>query len=174
MGNLIVDAIAKATGAQIAITNGGSIRGNRTYPAGHTITRRDVLSELPFGNRTVLVEITGRDIRAAIENGVSEVDNRAGRFPHVAGLKIVVDEKKPVGSRVVRIEHDGNPLDPDARYKVASNDFLLAGGDGYASIANGRTLVGKTDGRLLADIVMSHIRTLGTIRAKVEGRIVLE
>lgn len=174
MGNLIADAIAKATGAEIAITNGGSIRGNRIYPAGHVLTRRDVLSELPFGNRTVLVEITGRDIEAAIENGVSEVDNRAGRFPHVSGLKVVVDEKKPVGARVVRIEHNGKPLSPDARYKVASNDFLLAGGDGYASLAKGRTLIGKTDGRLLADIVMSHIRALGTIQAKVEGRVVLE
>src|SRR5690606_3425307 len=54
IGNLVADAIRHATGAQIAITNGGSLRGNRTYFAGYALTRRDVLSELPFGNRTVL------------------------------------------------------------------------------------------------------------------------
>ena len=174
LANIIVDAIRKATGAQIAITNGGSIRGNRTYPAGHTITRRDVLSELPFGNRTVLVEVTGKDIRDAIENGVSEYDNRAGRFPHVSGLLVTVDAKRPVGDRVVRIEHHGKPLDPAAKYKVASNDFMLAGGDGYTSLGKGRTLIGKTDGRLLADIVMAHIRALGTIKGEAERRVVMQ
>ena len=173
MGNLIADAIRLATSADIAITNGGSIRGNRTYPAGHTITRRDVLAELPFGNRTVLVEITGADVRAAIENGVSDIDNRGGRFPHVSGLKVVVDEKKPAGARVLSVEHNGRPLDSAAKYKVASNDFMLAGGDGYTALGRGRTLIGKTDGRLLADIVMSHIRAIGTISGAVEGRLVL-
>jgi 2',3'-cyclic-nucleotide 2'-phosphodiesterase (5'-nucleotidase family) len=174
MGNLIADAIRTATGADIAITNGGSIRGNRSYPAGHVISRRDILGELPFGNRTVLVEITGRDLKDAVENGVSDIDNRGGRFPHVSGLAVTIDTRKPAGSRVVRLEHNGKPVDPTAKYKVASNDFLLSGGDGYVTLGRGRTLIGKTDGRLLADIVMSHIRTLGTVETKVEGRVVLE
>ena len=60
IGNLIADAMRKAVGADIAITNGGGIRGNKQYDAGASITRRDVLSELPFGNKTVLVEVTGK------------------------------------------------------------------------------------------------------------------
>lgn len=174
IGNLIADAIRKATGAQIAITNGGSIRGNRTYPAGHVITRRDVLSELPFGNRTVLVEITGRDLREALENGVSDIDNRGGRFPQVSGLHLTIDTKAAAGSRVRELSHGDRPIEPAETYKVASNDFLLSGGDGYGALSKGRTLIGKTDGRILADIVMSYIRGLGTVTAKVEGRIVLE
>jgi len=174
IGNLVADAIRHATGAQIAITNGGSLRGNRTYPAGYAITRRDVLSELPFGNRTVLVEITGRDVKAALENGVSDIDNRSGRFPQLSGVRMTVDHQAPAGQRIRQLEHDGKPIEPDARYKVASNDFLLSGGDGYTVLAHGRTLIGKTDGRLLADIVMSYIRGLKTVDAKVEGRIVFE
>ena len=76
--------------------------------------------------------------------------------------------------RPCRIEHDGNPLDPAAKYKVAANDFMFAGGDGYVTLSRGRTLVGKTDGRLLADIVMSHIRSLGVIDGKTEGRLVFQ
>jgi len=174
MGNLITDAIRAATSADIAITNGGSIRGNRTYPVGHTITRRDILAELPFGNRTVLVEITGADVKAAIENGVSDIDKRDGRFPHISGLKVTVDEKRPSGSRVLSIERNGQPLDLSAKYKVASNDYMLAGRDGYTSLARGRTLIGKTDGRLLADVVMGYIRSIGTIDGKIEGRLVLQ
>jgi hypothetical protein len=174
VGNLVADAIRHATGAQIAITNGGSLRGNRTYPAGYALTRRDVLSELPFGNRAVLVEITGRDLKEALENGVSQIDDRSGRFPHVSGLRIVVDRKAPVRQRIKSLTHDGQPVEPDAKYKVASNDFLLAGGDGYTSLGRGRILIGKTDGRLLADIVMAYIRSLKTLDAKVEGRIVFE
>jgi 2',3'-cyclic-nucleotide 2'-phosphodiesterase (5'-nucleotidase family) len=170
-GNLVADAIREVTGAQIAITNGGSLRGNRTYPAGHTITRRDVLGELPFGNRTVLVEITGNDIRDALENGFSDLDNRGGRFPHVSGLKVRIDANGASGARVMTIEHDGKPLEPERKYKVASNDFLLRGGDGYTSLARGRILIGKTDGKILANVVMAHIRSLGKVSAGIEGRI---
>jgi 5'-nucleotidase / UDP-sugar diphosphatase len=174
MGNLIADAIRQVTGAQIAITNGGSIRGNRLYPPGHVVTRRDILSELPFGNRTVLVEITGRDIRDAIENGLSDLDNRSGRFPHVSGLVVTANPNAPSGARVVDIRHAGMPLDPAARYKVGSNDFLLAGNDGYTALTRGRILIGKTDGKILANIVMAHIRTLGRIDVRPEGRMVIE
>ena len=173
MGNLIADAIRQSTGADIGLTNGGSIRGNRLYPVGHKITRRDILSELPFGNRTVMVEITGRDVKAALENGVSDIDNRGGRFPHVSGLRVRVDGRAPVGSRVRSIEVAGRPLDLEARYKLASNDFMLAGGDGYTSLARGRTLIGKTDGKLLANVVMSYVRHLGSVAGRIEGRVVV-
>lgn len=170
-GNIVADAIRAATGAEIAITNGGSLRGNRTYPAGHAILRRDVLNELPFGNRTVLVEITGSDIREALENGFSDLDNRGGRFPHISGLTVRIDVNGPSGARVMEIEHNGQPLDPAAKYKVGSNDFLLRGGDGYTSLSRGRILIGNTDGKILANIVMAHIRALARIDGTLEGRI---
>ena len=124
--------IRAATKADCAITNGGGIRANKLYPAGAKLTRRDVLTELPFGNTTVLVEITGADIKAALENGVSLYSERAGRFPQVSGLRFAFDaEAAPSARASSRSRSTALPLDPARRYKVASNNFMLAGGDGY-------------------------------------------
>jgi 5'-nucleotidase / UDP-sugar diphosphatase len=172
MGDIVADAIRARTGADCAIVNGGGIRANRLYPVGAEITRRDVLSELPFGNTTVLVEITGADIEAALENGVSQVDTHAGRFPQVSGLTFAFDPKAPVGSRVGEVTVDGAALDPARRYSVASNNFMLAGGDGYGALARGKILVGATDGKLMANVVMSYLRDLGTVKIDVGRRIV--
>ncbi|MCA3564655.1 MAG: bifunctional metallophosphatase/5'-nucleotidase [Methylocystis sp.] len=173
IGNLIADAIRASTGADAAITNGGGIRGNRQYPAGTTLTRRDILTELPFGNSTAMVEITGKDIKDALENGVSQIDNRAGRFPQVSGMTFTVDQKASVGSRIMALQVAGKDVDPAAKYKLATNDFLLGGGDGYTALGRGRVLIGKTDGRLMASVVMAYVRAAGTIQSKVDGRIFL-
>jgi 5'-nucleotidase / UDP-sugar diphosphatase len=174
IGNLIADAMRVSTGADIAITNGGGIRGNKQYPAGAKISRRDILTELPFGNATSMAEVTGKDIKDALENGVSQIDNRAGRFPQISGMVITIDAKAPVGSRIAAIQIGGKDIDPVAKYKVATNDFMLTGGDGYSALGRGRTLIGKTDGKLMASVVMAHIRQIGAVQAKVDGRITLK
>ena len=173
IGNLIADAIKDSTGGDVAVTNGGGIRANKQYPAGVKLTRRDILSELPFGNSTSLVEVTGADLKAALENGVSQLEQRAGRFPQVSGLKFEVDPKAPVGSRVSNIQANGEPVDPAKKYKVATNNFMLTGGDGYVPFTRGRVLIGVTDGKLMANEVMAYVRKKGTVDAKVEGRIVV-
>jgi predicted phosphodiesterase len=96
----------------------------------------------------LLVEVTGADIKAALENGVSQIEQRAGRFPQVSGLKFEVDPKAAVGSRVSNIQVNGEALDPAKRYKVATNNFMLTGGDGYVPFTRGRVLIGTTDGKL--------------------------
>ncbi|POR46778.1 bifunctional metallophosphatase/5'-nucleotidase [Bosea psychrotolerans] len=174
IGNLIADAIRASTGAQLAITNAGGIRANKQYAAGYKLTRRDVLSELPFGNATIMVQITGKDVKDAIENGLAPAPQGSGRFPQVSGLSFEADIKRPVGQRVVSISVEGKPIDEAANYTVASNNFMLAGGDGYSSLARGRTLIGLTDGKLMANEVMVYLRRLGTIDAKVEGRATLK
>lgn len=174
IGNLIADAIRSATGAQLAITNAGGIRANKQYAAGQKLTRRDVLSELPFGNATVMVEITGKDVKDAIENGLRDAPQGAGRFPVVSGLTFEADLKQPQGSRVGAVTVDGKPIDPAGKYTVASNNFMLEGGDGYTALSRGRTLIGLTDGKLMANEVMVYVRKLGTVDARVEGRAVLK
>ncbi len=174
IGNLIADAIRASTGAQLAITNAGGIRANKQYAAGQKLTRRDVLSELPFGNATVMVEITGKDVKDALENGLRDAPQGAGRFPVVSGLTFEADLKQPQGSRVTAVSVDGKPIDPAGKYTVASNNFMLDGGDGYSALGRGRTLIGLTDGKLMANEVMVYLRRLGTVDAKVEGRAVLK
>ena len=171
MGNLIADALKEATGADATIINGGGIRGDKQYAANIDVTRKDVLSELPFGNKTVLVELTGKQILDGLENGFSQIEDGAGRFPQVSGLKIVADAKAPKGKRVVSVTIGDKPLDPAAKYKIATNDYMLTGGDGYTAFAGGKVLVDANNGKLMANDVMVYIRKVGTVKTGVEGRI---
>lgn len=172
-GNLVADALRSATGAEVAIYNGGGIRGDRLYPAGAILTRRDILTELPFGNTTVLVALTGAQIRAALESGFSEVGRPAGRFPQVSGLALTVSAGEPKGRRITAIAIDGSPLDEARTYTVASNNFLYDGGNGYGVLAQGRTLIGATDGKLVANEVMAYIRGTAPLAVAVQGRILI-
>ncbi len=171
IGDLIADAMRAATKADVAITNGGGIRADRQYDAGTVLTRRDILTELPFGNVTVLTEVTGQQIHDALENGFSQVEDGAGRFPQVSGLKVVADLSKPAGSRVVSVMIGDEPLDPAGTYEVATNDFMLNGGDGYTALSGGKVLIGARGGKLMASDVIDYIAAAGKVDAKVEGRI---
>jgi 5'-nucleotidase/UDP-sugar diphosphatase len=171
IGDLFADAMRAQSGAEIAVINGGSLRGNREYPVGYALTRRDILSELPFGNRTVVTRVKGAAIRLAMENGFSRVDVAAGRFPQVSGLRIVADFGAEPGHRVLSIEVNGSPLEDERVYQVAINDFMLRGGDGYEPLAGDTHLTLDSGERLIANDVMAYARKLGTLSATVEGRI---
>jgi 2',3'-cyclic-nucleotide 2'-phosphodiesterase (5'-nucleotidase family) len=171
IGDLIADAMKAATGADIAITNGGGIRGDRTYDSGTELTRRDILTELPFGNVTVETAITGQQVLDALENGVSQVEKGAGRFPQVSGVTFVYDPTAPAGSRVASVKINGDDLDVNKVYKVATNDYMLRGGDGYGALGGGKILINQGNGNLMANDVMNYISKMGKVTAKVEGRI---
>jgi 2',3'-cyclic-nucleotide 2'-phosphodiesterase (5'-nucleotidase family) len=171
MGNLITDAMRAATGADVAIMNGGGIRADRTYDAGMKLTRRDILTELPFGNVTVLTELPGAQLLLALENGVSQVEKGSGRFPQVSGVSFTLDVSAPAGARVSEVMIGGAPLAADTLYKVAVNDYILGGGDGYDALGGGRVLTNSGGGNLLANDVMAYVEKAGTVAPAVEGRI---
>jgi 2',3'-cyclic-nucleotide 2'-phosphodiesterase (5'-nucleotidase family) len=171
IGNLIADAMRESGRADLAVMNGGGIRANRVYPPGAAITRRDVLAELPFGNRLVILEVKGSALREALEVGLSRLPGAAGRFPQVSGLRIEYDTQRPVGQRILSIAAGGAPLAPDKIYRIATNDFLARGGDDYASFAASEPLVPLDDAPLLTNEVMVYLRALGTARTGIEGRL---
>ena len=171
IGNLIADALRAATGADVAVTNGGGIRANKVYPPGTTLTRRDILSELPFGNKTVVLQLTGRDVVAALENGLSQIEEGAGRFPHVSGLSVRYDPARPGGDRVLEVTRDGTALDPDATLTLATNDYMGNGGDGYDVFEDKVRLVDANAGTLMATQVIEFIAAQGSVAAVVEGRL---
>ncbi len=172
IGDLIADALRKAATAEVAIINGGAIRGDKFYPAGTKLSKRDILDELPFGDKTMLTIVPGKAILAALENGFSQVDRSSGRFPQVAGLSIVADPAAAPGARVKAVMVNGEALDLARDYKLATNDFLARGADGYGMLA-GKTQVSADSGtRLVALDVIDYVEALKIIDAKVEGRIV--
>ncbi|MCK6451755.1 MAG: 5'-nucleotidase C-terminal domain-containing protein [Alphaproteobacteria bacterium] len=174
IGNLFADAIRAAVGADVALVNGGGIRGDRQYPAGHTLTRRDVLTELPFGNITVLIELKGSDLLAALEHAVGRVEELQGRFVSVSGLAFAYDPKAPSGKRVRTATVGGQKLDPARSYKVAANDYIVAGGDGFADLKKGKVLIDASGGKLMASQVIDYVAARGTVAPTVEGRIVAQ
>jgi len=171
IGNLIADAMRSAVGADIAITNGGGIRGNTEYAAGTELTRRDILTELPFGNLNLLLEVSGEAVAAALENGVSQVADGAGRFPQVSGISFDVDLDQEPGSRVSNIMVGDEPLDPAATYKLSTNDYMARGGDGYTVFRDATVILGDNDAKLMANDVMAYVRSMGQVAPTVEGRI---
>ncbi|MGI9480121.1 MAG: bifunctional metallophosphatase/5'-nucleotidase [Hyphomicrobiaceae bacterium] len=140
MGNLVADAIlarVKKQGITIAIQNGGGLRAS--IDAGE-ITMGEVITVLPFQNTLATFQLKGADIIAALENGVSKIDEGAGRFPQVAGLRFVFDRNAAPGQRVsaVMVTNEAgelSPIDPDRVYGVVSNNYLRNGGDGYKVFA---------------------------------------
>jgi 5'-nucleotidase / UDP-sugar diphosphatase len=171
-GNLVTDGMRAAVGADVAITNGGGIRANREYDAGYAITRKDILTELPFGNLTIKVEVSGADILAMLENGLGSYPDATGRFPQVSGMNVVFDPAQDAGSRVVSVEIGGAPLDPGATYTLATNDFMGRGGDGYTMLVGKPNLIDVLAAKLMAADVLSYISEQGTVSPAIEGRMV--
>ena len=173
-GNLTADAMRTAVSADIGFTNGGGIRGNKQYDSGHTVTRRDVLTELPFGNVTVKLELTGSAVKAALEHGYSKVPEANGGFLHISGMKATIDTSKPAGERVSDITVGGAALDMNKTYTVATNDFMGRGGDGYRMLRAGKVLIDASSAKLMANDVMSMVRELGTVKTGIDGRLTIK
>lgn len=172
LGNLVAEAIlARAPGAEIAITNGGGLRAG--LPGG-VITYGDVLTTLPFGNTVAMMGLRGADMIAALENGLSQGAGTAGRFPQVAGLRFTWDPDAAPGSRVrsVQVAQGGGfvPLDPGRVYRVATNDFMRRGGDGYAMFRD--RALDPYDGGVLMEEALAEVIATGRGTAVVlDGRI---
>ncbi len=128
LGYLLCDAMIAESGADIAITNGGGIRAS--IPAGD-ITVGQVLTVLPFGNTLISKELTGQQIKDTLNFGLKVGE---GVFSHFSGMDVttqIVDVNGVQTHQVVDITINGEPMDMDATYIVATNDFMAAGGDGY-------------------------------------------
>jgi 5'-nucleotidase/UDP-sugar diphosphatase len=172
IGNLFADAMRVSMKAEAAVINGGGIRSGKVYPSGSDIRIRDVLAELPFNNRVVVVEITGADLLLAMENGVAQVPVPAGRFPQISGMKLVFDPKQPMRKRVISLEVAGKPVEMNRVYRVAILDFLARGGDDYATFRTAKRVTPDADAPLLANEVIAYLKSLGTVKTVAEDRIV--
>ena len=171
-GNLAADAIREATGADIAAVNGGGIRANRIYEPGTVLSRRDILSELPFGNSTVVLEVTGQDFVDVLENSVSQIEKVAGRFLHLSGAAMRYDPAAEPGSRILEVSVDGSPIVLTATYSLAINDYVAGGGDGYAMLRDKPRIVDENAAVLMTVQLFDYIGARGEVSPMVEGRVV--
>jgi 2',3'-cyclic-nucleotide 2'-phosphodiesterase (5'-nucleotidase family) len=198
VGNVVTDAMRTKyapTGVDFAITNSGGLRADLTCPTTDNpndfcpaytpppfpITRGQVLTVLPFGNVSATVTITGAELKAFLENGVSAMPAVNGKFPQVSGLCFTYDIALPAGSRVlsaVRADAAGNctttPVNllAASSYKIVENDFMAGGGDGYP-VTNTKPTYATQNimDQDLADYVAANSPISPFVKAFPDGRI---
>lgn len=192
VGDTVTDAMRKvysSIGVEFAITNSGGLRDRLTCPqAGggtgfcpaftpppYLITRGQILAVLPFGNVVVTLQLNGAELKTMLENGVSFMPAAQGRFPQVSGLCFSYNIEFPAGSRVisaVRQAPDGSctgaaiDLTAGSTYKIAENDFMSSGGDGYPYFVPRITTQDIMD-----QVVADYITASSPIRPLIQGRI---
>ncbi len=176
MGNLVADAMlerVRSQGVQLALINGGGLRAS--LDAGE-VTAAEIATVLPFENTLATFSISGTGLLAALENGVSRVEEHAGRFPQVAGMRFSFDPSAPPGHRVRDVSVvTGNgfePLDPERDYLAVSHDYLRRGGDDYAVLRDGATNA-YDFGPALESVVTDYLAARPDYRARIEGRIIV-
>lgn len=171
LGNFVADAIRAWAEADVAIMNGGGLRGDRIHQPG-PLTRGAIVSILPFENFAIKLNVQGKTIVEALEHGVSLAEYGHGRFPHVSGITFTYDFSKPAGSRIVSVRVGDADIDPEAWYTLAIPDFLADGGDGYEMLIEAERIIPTEGGQLLSSVMIDAILAAGEIAPELEGRIV--
>jgi len=186
VGDIVTDAMRTTYGTDFAITNSGGLRAALTCPAAgssafcptvtpppYPITRGAVIGVLPFGNESTTVDVSGAEVKAFLENGVSRMPAVDGRYPQVSGLCFTYDISAPAGSRVatmVRQAADGSctgpAIDPASTYSLTINDFMAEGGDGYPVVISRAT----TRNLVEAD-VEAYVGASSPLSPTLQGRI---
>jgi 5'-nucleotidase len=170
-GSFVAEAMLAAThGAEVALMNGGGLRTG--LPSGN-VTMGDVLSALPFGNTLATVQLTGADLRTALENGLARAG--AGGFPQMAGMRVRWNPLADPASRLRLVQvrqADGglHDMERDRLYTVVTNNFMRTGGDGY-TVMRDQGLNAYDTGPGLDQVVADAIIRAVEIAPVTDGRI---
>jgi len=167
LGNLIADSMlwyTKYLGVDFALQNGGGIRADLSKGP---ITKGAIHATLPFDNSVVVLTLKGSTVRALCDY-MATISSSEGAFPQVSsGLSLTIDN---LGKRCENILINGEPLKVNRAYKVATNSYLAAGGDGYRMLLNA---MDKYDCAIFQrEVFARYIKHLGgTIKPQVNNRI---
>jgi len=165
LADLVADAFREKGKTQIAIQNIGGIR---TKIVKGKITWGNVFEVLPFQNTMITLKLTGAQMKKTLERGLVTSVGMAA----VSGIRVRLDRTKPAGQRVVSLVLlDGAPVDDSKLYSVTTNDFVLAGGDGFTELAKGTDIVDT--GILLRDVLVDYIKARRVLSPTLDGRLVV-
>ncbi|MGI8575272.1 MAG: 5'-nucleotidase C-terminal domain-containing protein, partial [Egibacteraceae bacterium] len=166
MGNFITDAMrAFREEIDFAFTNSGGLRADIDEGP---ITREELFEVLPFGNTVVLLDLTGAQVIQVLEEGAFSGFGTV----QVSGLQWTVDPDAPFGERVVEVSlPDGTPIDPDATYRVVTNNFMAAGGDEFTTLTQGTNVVDTEIN--LVEAVEEYLAENSPVDPPAEGRLTI-
>ncbi|MBT1105498.1 MULTISPECIES: bifunctional UDP-sugar hydrolase/5'-nucleotidase [Streptomyces] len=171
LGNVIADAqlegLAPADkgGAEVAFMNPGGIRADLVHKASGSegdgvVTYGEAFTVQPFTNMMNVVDLTGAQLVTALQQQVSGGNEASPKILQVSkGLTYTLDLTKSGADRVVAdtIKLNGEAIDPARTYRVAMNEFLAGGGDGFAALGEGTNkLVGASDLDLFNAYLAAH------------------
>jgi 5'-nucleotidase len=192
VANFLASVMARATDADIALLNSGSIRADRILPKGD-IRMSDLADLVPMDDSMEVVEITGAQLLQVLENGVSQYPAMEGRFPCVDGVRFAFDPSKPAGSRLVEgsvtvrsrqcfsclhkrgetppppsIDNNSPatfcPLESQRTYTLCTKTYLLKGKDGYDVLSGLKVVRDEEYCPLLPTAVANLFTEIGILR----------
>ncbi len=165
IGNLICDAMRWASKADFAFQNPGGMRAD--LDAGD-ILRGEVYAIMPFDNTIVLLEMTGAEVRLALEQSL-----RGDRITQVSGLRYAFDPSAPAMSRLTELTMaDGTAIDPDRKYTLAANNFMASGGDQYDALARApKNDTQRTIRNAMEDYLRESMKAGQALQVPRDGRI---
>ncbi|GAB4813881.1 hypothetical protein N2152v2_000927 [Parachlorella kessleri] len=169
LGNFICDVLRAACHCDAVLMNSGTFRSDAIHSAGR-LTNGDLMAILPMMDETCVIEVTGRQLLAALENGVSQYPALEGRFPQVSGIDFAFDPSKPPRSRVEApsVMVNGTPLRLDAPYSLATKAYLAKGHDGYESFKGCPLLLDAECAPMLPTAVRCHLLLLAVLNKWVD------
>lgn len=156
LGNLVADAYKWKTNADLAVNNGGDLRTG--LPKGD-LSYRDLISVFPFGSSVQKARVKGSAIKDMLEHSVFSYPAAFGGFLTVSkGTTFEFNPEKPIGDKVSNVVINGEELDFDKEYTLASTDFLFVGGDDYSMLIDSEMLedVGKCE-----RVVIDYLNEVG-------------
>ncbi|MFD9225656.1 bifunctional metallophosphatase/5'-nucleotidase [Streptomyces sp. NPDC060064] len=160
LGDLIADAqlegLAPADkgGAQLALMNPGGIRSDLVFKASGSegdgvVTYGESFTVQPFTNMMNVVDLTGAQLITTLQQQVSGPNEASPKILQVSkGFTYTLDLKKTGAARidVASVKLNGVAIDPAKTYRVAMNEFLAGGGDGFPVLKEHKNkLVGASD-----------------------------
>ena len=140
LGNLIADVQREATGAEIGFMNSAGLRADLVPGADGSITYGQLYAVQPFGNVIQVKGMTGRQLRAVLEQQFASGTNSVERPMMLLvseGFTYSYDLRRPQGQRVLDMQLNGAPIDEARIYRVAVSNFLATGGDNFTAFRDG-------------------------------------
>ncbi|MBI3493786.1 MAG: 5'-nucleotidase C-terminal domain-containing protein, partial [Acidobacteria bacterium] len=128
----------------------------------------------PFGNVICKLAMPGRAVLETLNIAVSKMPAAAGQFPQISGMTMKIDSRGPPDDRVHDVLINGQPLDLNKTYTVATPDFLLTGGDNYSLFPQQRVLVGPEVGGLIVAALEKYVAARREIAPHIDGRIAVQ
>ncbi|XP_076062141.1 mannosylglucosyl-3-phosphoglycerate phosphatase isoform X2 [Oratosquilla oratoria] len=163
LGNFICDIMLAACNGDIALLNSGTLRSDRVHPVGDFLMR-DLMTILPMLDPLCVLQVTGKEVLAMLENSVSQYPKLEGRFPQVAGIQFVFDPEAPPGSRIIKdiVKVGDEYLEEDSTYRLVTKAYLHQGRDGYSMLIDTPVLQDEEQCPMLSTAVQNHFRAIQT------------